>query len=224
MTERAPALFDVEPLRKVDTATLGVLAVDDLTIVLGSSQDLGDLAMDVVDADRVNVRRRRGGGGAVLLAPGDCWVELWLPRSDLVADDVRATAYMVGGWWQSTMQGHGIGASIHRGAVLDAAQGAIACFAGLGPGELTVGGAKLLGLSQWRARSGVLISSVVCAERPAALARYLKNPTAVPGLLAATSLDVVGTSAVGRDALAAAFQHEATGAFPDLSASTLPFT
>src|SRR4029077_11495574 len=120
------------------------------------------------------LRRRRGGGGAVLLRPGDCWVELWLPAaSHPAAGDLRSTAYEVGGWWQVVLEGVGVATALHHGAVRDADQGAVACFAGLGPGELTVRGDKLVGLSQWRSRHGALVSTVACLDAPHDLHRYL---------------------------------------------------
>ena len=159
-------------------------------MVLGSTQRAEDLEPRALARDGVAVRRRRGGGGAVLLRPEDCWVELWLPAtSPLERGDVRSTAYRVGEWWEVALAGLGVTAEAHRGALRDADQGAVACFAGLGPGELTVRGRKLVGLSQWRSREGALVSSVLAARPPFELAAYLAaGDTAVPNLELATSL------------------------------------
>lgn len=174
MIERVPALFDVEPLRAVSVPELAARDVAAVTVVLGSRQRVEDLDRDALVADDVAVRRRHGGGGAVLLRPGDCWVELWLPAGTHVAlTDVRETAYLVGGWWRSALRRLGAATELHRGGVRDPEQGARACFAGLGPGELTLGGDKLVGVSQWRTRHGTLVSTVLCAEPPSDLAHYL---------------------------------------------------
>ena len=127
----------------------------------------------------------------MLLRPEDCWVELWLPAtSPLERGDVRVDGLPGGrvvGRWRSPASAST--AEAHRGALRDADQGAVACFAGLGPGELTVRGRKLVGLSQWRSREGALVSSVLAARPPVELAAYLAaGDTAVPKLELATSL------------------------------------
>jgi len=49
------------------------------------------------------------------------------------------------------------------------------CFAGLGPGEVTVGGAKVMGLSQRRGRSWIRIQSAVhLAWHPGVLVEALQ--------------------------------------------------
>jgi len=169
---------------------LGHLQVPRPVVVLGSRQPLAHLDAGALARDDVAVLRRRGGGGAVLLGPEDCWMELWLPADSPVAGrDVRRTACIVGEWWQRAAAGLGISTDVHRAGLVDGDQGAIACFAGLGPGELTASGNKLLGISQWRSREGTLVSAVVAAHAPSGLAAYLSEgagPT--PALLAATSL------------------------------------
>jgi lipoate-protein ligase A len=190
-------LFDVEPLRAASSPTVGVPTRTRPAIVLGGTQDDGDLDLERVERDGVEVARRRGGGGAVLLRPGDCWVELWLPAGTYDASsDLRATAYLVGTWWQRALRGVGVETEMHRGGVRDADQGGRACFAGLGPGELTVDGDKLLGLSQWRTREGALVSCVACDAGPSDLMAYLAPSVGpLPMLAHATTLHAVGAPA-----------------------------
>jgi lipoate-protein ligase A len=141
----------------------------------------------------------------VLLRPEDVWVELWLPAAQRGGQhDVRALAYQVGEWWAAALRTLGVETTMHRGGVQDAAEGAVACFAGVGPGELCVDGDKLLGLSQWRARQGTLVSSVVGVRSPQDLARYLALPRRAPHLERSVGLGEL-TAAVEVDDLVDAF-------------------
>ena len=176
MIARPAPLFDVEILRGLASSTLGVLQPGEPIVVLGSRQSPDELDDVALEHGSMAVRRRRGGGGAVLLRPEDRWVELWLRRT-ASSHDVRGAAYLVGGWWRDALAAHGVDAAMHRGGVLDADQGAVACFAGLGPGELTVQGHKILGISQWRVREGTLVSSVLPVTSPSDLLPYLKVPS-----------------------------------------------
>jgi lipoate-protein ligase A len=223
VTERAPALFDADALRHTALATVGVPAVAAPTIVLGSRQDAALLDAARIGRDGIGLRRRRGGGGAVLLRPGDCWVELWLPAiSGPVGNDVRVLACRVGDCWRAAFEALGVRAEVHRGGVERADQGAIACFAGLGPGELTVGGAKLVGLSQWRVREGVLISSVVPRDAQRELAGYLVSPWGAPSLLDSACLEDPSVG-VAPTALADGFVDAVRHEFGELVVRADPF-
>jgi lipoate-protein ligase A len=224
VTVAPAALFDVEGLRGRSAPTLGVPALSVARVVLGSTQAIGDVDVVAIGRDGLEVRRRRGGGGAVLLRPGDCWVELWLPTAPatVARHDVRADAYRVGTWWQRALSAFGVAADLHRGAVRSPAEGAVACFAGLGPGELSVAGRKLLGLSQWRAREGTLVSSVLAVRPPALLAAYLAEPSAVPRLDSATCLEELD-GIPGAPDLAASFGEIAATELDRLDLDDRPF-
>lgn len=129
---------------------------DRAAIVLGSTQ-----SRDVVDVAAVarlglDVVVRRSGGGAVLVAPDDVlWVDLWVPRSDaLWDDDVAVATHWVGELWADVASHFGVDARAHRGAMQADALGRLVCFVGVGPGEVLVGDAKLVGISQRRVRAG----------------------------------------------------------------------
>jgi lipoate-protein ligase A len=217
-------LFDVDPLRHRDRATIGVLRQAGPVVVLGSRQDVGVLDASALRRDEVEVRRRRGGGGAVLLVPEDCWVELWLPGAGGVTEDVRATACLAGEWWRAAFAAHGVTATVHRGGMVHHDEGAVACFAGLGPGELTILGRKVLGLSQWRCREGVLVSAVVAARPPEALRAYLAaSAPRTPSLPDATSLREAAPQS-SADALAASLRDEVSAAIPSLTSDNDVFT
>jgi lipoate---protein ligase len=218
VTASPSALFDADPLRTHTSPLVGVVAHAEMMVVLGSTQRAQDLDHDAIRRDGVALRRRHGGGGAVLLHPEDAWIELWLPRGRDEPIDVRATARRAGRWWQAAIASTTtLEVRVHDGPLLHAAQGAIACFAAIGPGEVTVGGAKLVGLSQWRVREGTLVSMVLAARPSHELAAYLAGDRlAVSFLDDATSLAALG-DAVTADELATAFVAEVVAALPATS-------
>ena len=225
MTTRPASLFDVEPVRSLERSTLGVLGHGDTVVVLGARQPLGDLDAAALDREGIGVRRRKGGGGAVLLRPADRWVELWLRAPAGPRDhDVRASAYLVGEWWRGALGAHGVVADVHRGAVRDPDQGAIACFAGLGPGELTVRGHKVLGISQWRTREGSLVSSVLAVEEPDDLQRFLSlGSAAVPRLGESASIRSMAPGLAVDDVLGT-FVHLVSRSDPAIVVDRQPFS
>jgi lipoate-protein ligase A len=127
-------------------------------LVLGSSQPL-----DVVDgaacaAAGVEVVQRRSGGGAVLLRPGEVvWADVVLPSTDPRWDtDVTRASWWVGEAWAAAVPAAGgPGAlTVHRGGMVRTEWSTLACFAGVGPGEvLESSGRKVVGLSQRRTRT-----------------------------------------------------------------------
>lgn len=134
------------------------------TIVLGSTQ-----RAEVVDRARaasrgVEVVRRRSGGGAVWLAPGEAtWVDVLLPAGDpRWVDDVGRSAGWLGRAWARVLAGSGHGGvAVHRGSMVRGAWSDLVCFAGLAPGEVTVGAGKAVGISQRRTRAGARFQCAV---------------------------------------------------------------
>lgn len=136
-------------------------------LVLGSTQPdtvadrvaLGQAAVDLV--------RRGSGGGAVLVSPGrQVWIDVWIPRHDALWDDdvVRASMWL-GDTWAAALASLGIAeVSVHRGRVVSSAWSDALCFAGLGPGEVSAGGRKVVGLSQRRSRDGARLHTVALLD------------------------------------------------------------
>lgn len=139
-----------------------VRSVSAPTLVLGSTQDYSMLARSGTLLEEFEVLRRRAGGGVVHLLPGQqIWVDLWLPAGDpLLADDVARSAAVLGRWWARALQGAGAREVLLADRRAGAPRGLEGvCFASIGPGEVAVGGAKAVGISQWRGREGALLHS-----------------------------------------------------------------
>jgi lipoate-protein ligase A len=142
-----------------DTRLVRVCTVDAPALVLGSAQRLTADEAARAAALGLAVVGRRSGGGAVLLAPGaQVWVDVCVPRDDaLWTDDVSRA-----GWWLGDAWVRALGAGVvHRGGLVRTPLSDRICFAGLGPGEVTVGAAKLVGVSQRRTRAGAVLQCTV---------------------------------------------------------------
>jgi lipoate-protein ligase A len=123
--------------------------------------------MDRARSLGVEVVRRTSGGGAVLVGPGHgLWVDLVIPKGDALWDeDVGRATWWLGDAWARALAELGVdGVEVHRGAMVRTAWSARVCFAGLGPGEVTAGGRKLVGVAQRREQRGALFQCAV-AER-----------------------------------------------------------
>jgi hypothetical protein len=158
-------LYDYDALRRIASASLFEPRFDVPTVVLGSSQSI-----DVIREKQrraIQLRRRRGGGGLVLLQPDDLWVDWWIPAHDPRWDqDVRLSARRAGFWWRDALAPLvGSNLEVHDGPLEGEASHQVICFAGKGPGEVFFQDRKVVGVTQWRVREGVLLSSVLHAHR-----------------------------------------------------------
>ena len=95
----------------------------------------------------------------MLVEPGGLvWVDVLVPAGDpLWEHDVGRAFAWLGRAWVAALAGAGVaGAEAHEGPLVTSEWSGIVCFAGLGPGEVTVGGQKVVGMCQRRARAGAL--------------------------------------------------------------------
>jgi lipoate-protein ligase A len=130
-------------------------------LVLGSTQPMAIVVGETIGLDVV---RRRSGGGAVLVEPGGvAWIDVVIPRADpLWDDDVGRAFHWLGDAWAAALGLLGVvGGVVHRGGLVRTPQSDLVCFAGLGPGEVTVDGAKVVGMAQRRTRDGALFQCAV---------------------------------------------------------------
>lgn len=148
------------------------------TLVLGSTQRESILDLVAIGEQGVDLCRRRSGGGLVYVEPtNDCWIDVVLPTSSkLHQPDIARSFEWIGQAWASTLQ-----TSLHISAMdassmdIDAptsppiavantsdrsAASRLICFAGMGHGEVTVEGNKVVGLSQKRTKSWSRLQSL----------------------------------------------------------------
>lgn len=132
-------------------------AVTGTALVLGSSAPL-----PTGDTRGLDVVRRPSGGGAVLVEPGaQVWADVVIPAGDPRWDaDVGRSFHWLGEAWCRALARCGVGATWHRGPFTGGPLARAVCFAGLGPGEVTFEGRKVVGMSQRRTRAGALVQCV----------------------------------------------------------------
>ncbi len=183
--------------------TLVVVEVDRPALVLGSTQSDSVVDPAALAGAGVELARRRSGGGVVLLVPGEhVWVDLVLPADDpLWHDDVGRAMWWVGESWARALESAGIaGVEVHHGGVTNLQLARRVCFAGLGPGEVTVDGRKLVGISQRRTRTHARFQCVLHhrfdAERTLGLLAPDPGDAELSGVLhdEVASLDGLGTA------------------------------
>lgn len=172
-------LYDYSSIRRLDVATMFVVRALRPTLVLGGSQ-----RTDVLDDRRLGeipLRRRRGGGGLVLVRPDDLWVDWWIPCDDARwSHDVHVSSVRVGQWWAQALRSSEQDVEVHEGRLEGEVAHRVVCFAGRGPGEVFVRGRKAVGVTQWRVREGVFVSTILHAEPTTDVLEYLA--AAPPGL------------------------------------------
>jgi lipoate-protein ligase A len=153
--------------------------------VIGSAQSASDFDAEGLEAVGLDLVRRRSGGGAVLISPGgQVWLDVFVPSGDQLAHpDVGMSFYWLGGVFAAALANvlalpAGAGApEVHRGRVLSTPWSKALCFAGLGAGEVSIAGRKVVGMSQRRERSGSWIHSVaVLSARAGDIADLLCGP------------------------------------------------
>jgi lipoate-protein ligase A len=135
----------------------------------------------------------------VLVEPGGLvWVDVLVPAGDPLWDpDVGRAFGWLGRAWAAALADAGVpGARVHEGAPAAGPWSALVCFAGLGPGEVTVGGAKVVGISARRTRAGALFQSAALLAWDAEslvglLAEHPADPALLADLAAGAAVDAV---------------------------------
>jgi lipoate-protein ligase A len=152
-------------------------------VVIGSAQPASDFDNQRLAAADIELVRRRSGGGAVLVVPGSqVWLDVFVPGGDPLAhSDVGKSFHWLGDAYAAALAGLlGVpagppGVAVNRGPRQATAWSRTLCYAGLGAGEVTVAGRKVVGMSQRRERAGAWIHSMALLSDQAGV---------LPGLLA----------------------------------------
>jgi lipoate-protein ligase A len=134
-------------------------------VVLGSTQAASDIDEVACRRGGYALARRNSGGGAVVIdAEAVVWLDLFVPSDDpLFARDVHRAGIFVGTLWAGVLRallGDAAPIAVHQGGLVSTRWSPRICFAGLGPGEVTIGGKKVVGLSQRRTRAGASFFSL----------------------------------------------------------------
>lgn len=119
------------------------------------------------------------GSGEVL------WVDFVVPADDHLWDhDVRRAGYWVGEAWAAAISACGYGQpDVWRGGLRRGPSSDVICFGGLGPGEVTLAGRKVVGLSQRRTRHGALFQTAgMLVWTPGAYSRLIADVFDEPAL------------------------------------------
>ena len=182
----------------------------DAALVLGSRQSPETADAAACRDTGVSVVRRRSGGGAVLLRPDAVvWADLVVPHG-VAPDDVRGSMVWAGHRWAEALAA-AVGSTtgpaarpldlhVHEGGMVCTPWSGLVCFAGVGPGEVLLGGRKLVGLSQRRTRHGLRIQGTLYTRSVTdELVGLLAGPLpagrpADPAVLTAVEASVVGAA------------------------------
>ena len=103
----------------------------------------------------------------MLVAPGlQLWLDVFVPSTDKLAEpDVGRSFHWLGDAFADSLsvvlgRSASRAISVHRGPAQSTSWSKILCFSGLGAGEVTVAGRKVVGMSARRDRSGSWIHAM----------------------------------------------------------------
>ncbi len=162
----------------VDQRSVWIFEVESPALALGSSQPESDVDHDLAGRLGIDTFQRRSGGGAVFMSPGACvWIDIVLPAGDpLWTDDVSLAPLWLGEVWATALTEVGAGGgAVHRGAMIRSPLAEVVCFAGLGPGEVSLDG-KTIGISQRRTRTVARFQTIALLDWDPDLHRKLLGP------------------------------------------------
>jgi lipoate---protein ligase len=156
--------FAVDPLEEFvagnEARIVRVRTVTRPAIVLGVAQRDDVIDRAAAEAHGIAVVRRRSGGGAVWLdASSVSWIDVRIGVNDpLWRTDVGEAFWWLGELWANSLRTYdpSLDVAAYRGPLVTNEWSKLICYSGLGPGEVTIGGAKVVGISQKRTREAAL--------------------------------------------------------------------
>ncbi len=201
--------------------------VSERALVLGASQKPSAIDLAACRDAGVAVYQRSAGGATVLVDGDMLGLDVALPHDDpLLARDLTASYRWIGSAWWAALCALGAPADVvdveqARAAGRDTSAGAqlarLACFGGLSPYEVTVGGRKIVGLAQVRRRYGGLFQTALQLRWDAPLISRLLTvaPDDCVALMEALEERVIGLDGVlarppARHEIIGAFEHALT--------------
>lgn len=161
--------FHANPMLHVDQRTVSFLEVARNALVLGSSQDPSQIDTAVLNRLDAELVVRRSGGGAVYLSPlNQLWIDISIPKKDrLYSDDLRRSFLPIGSMFlEALSRVSSLDFEMHSGPLVGGALGRAICFAGIGPGEISCEGAKVVGISQRRTQMGAVFQCTIYIRYP----------------------------------------------------------
>ena len=165
-------------------------------LMLGASQRASDVDLKACRTAGIKLYKRAAGGTLVLADSTLAGLDVALPIAHpLVLSDVTQSYRWLGSAWREALRALELNAELvtveaaraDQRAARDGMRGPrVACFGGLSPYEVTVGGRKVVGLAQVRRRHGVLLQSAVLLRwTPEALSALVPGDAGERGRLAA---------------------------------------
>lgn len=166
--------WNVERVR-ADVASLHALGIPNPPSRLLRWCEPTDTQLVIGRAQRdVDGVRRSSGGGAVLVVTNEIvWFDVVVPKDDPLWDDDVMRAF----WWlgETVARVLGNGARVYTGKLTDRDLPQSVCYGSLGPGEVTVGDKKILGVSQRRTREAAMFQcSILLKHRTEEIGQILQ--------------------------------------------------
>lgn len=171
--------FHRDPMRNIAQRTCSFVRITRNALVLGSSQNRESVSEETLrELDAELVTRRSGGGAVYLEMDGQLWIEISVPRRDpLFRNDLAESFIPIGEMFVSLLREFALpDISIHLGRLEVSDAASAICFAGLGPGEVTFEGAKIVGIAQRRTALGSVFQCTLYARFPHKLVERLMGP------------------------------------------------
>lgn len=182
-----------DPMRFADQRTARFIDVTRSALVLGSNQTFEDVDIQVLNRLSAELVVRKSGGGAVFLSPdGQLWVDIAIPKDDQLYDeDISKSFHVIGEIFFGLLSDFGVhNLAMHTGRLVGGQLSKKICFAGLGPGEITCEGAKVVGMSQRRTSLGAVFQCTVYVKYPFEELHELLREVNAPSLLRGYALGV----------------------------------
>lgn len=130
-------------------------------LILGSAQRESNIDQPLATSKSIEVVRRRSGGGIVYVHPQDSiWIDVTIPRDDVLwTQDVSSSMLWLGKVFVTALDPW-LETQMYEEEFSAGQDGRLVCFASTSPGEVFVGQSKVVGISQRRTRLGARFQCV----------------------------------------------------------------